>query len=316
MLTRRNQNMFKKLVSVALFAAITTAAMAKDVKLILPNPAGSSSDIVARAVADEFARQNPGDNLVLDYAPGGEHLVAVNKFKTQSDLTVILGTTTMHVFNHVTKPDLPYKDSEFSHATWIGWSPHIWYTSANSKYKTISDFNDALNRGEKINAGVDALSTQANAMSVQRFHKSGDKVTMVKYKGSPQTLAAVMGGEVDVGNSSISTAIIEAAKAGKIVILSTTHSSPVKIDGLPEIPVGAKTLGVQQFNGGFLISIGSQYADSAEGKAMKAKLINVVKSDSVKETLAKIRIQVEPMTSEATTKMLNEYRETVSVLVK
>ena len=308
--------MFKKLVTVALFAAISTAAMAKDYKLILPNPPGSSSDIVARTVAEEFARQNPGDNLVLDYAPGGEHLVAVNKFKTQTDLTVILGTTTMHVFNHVTKPDLPYKDSEFSHATWIGWSPHVWYTNADSRFKTMKDVSDALSRGEEVTTSVDALSTQANAISLQRFHKNGDKLRMVKYKGSPMSLAANMGKEVELGVSSISTAIIEAAKAGKIRILGTTHGQAINLSGLPTIMPSKDALGVQQFDGGFLVSIGSQFADSADGKSMKAKLINVVKSDAVKETLAKIRIQVEPMTSEATTKMLNEYRETVSVLVK
>jgi len=139
---------------------------------------------------------------------------------------------------------------------------------------------------------------------------------MVKYKGSPQVLAAVLGNEVEVANSSISTAIIEAARAGKITILSTTHNSPVKIDGLPEIPVGAKTLGVKQFNGGFLISIGSQYANSSEGKSLKSKLINVIKSDTVKTSLAKIQIQVEPMTSKETTDMLNDYRKTVGILVK
>lgn len=307
--------MIKDLVtSFAVAFMLISSAGAAEYKLILPNPPGSSSDVVARTVAEEYNRLT-GNTLVLDYAPGGEHLVAVNRFKSQNQLTVILGTTTMHVFNHVTKTDLPYGDSEFAHAGWIGWSPHIWYVRSDSQFKTIEDVSAALESGKTVNVAVDGLSTQANAMSVQRFASGGKNLNMVKYKGSPQSLADLLGGHVDIANSSISTAIVESFVAGKIRILGTTNATPVVIAD-HTIPVAAKSLGAEQFNGGFLISVNSQYAETPEGKKLRADLLKTIRSDFVRDQLDKIRIQRAGLDGTETAKIIKDYRKTVSVLVK
>jgi tripartite-type tricarboxylate transporter receptor subunit TctC len=74
--------------------------MAAEYSVIIPNPPGSSSDTVGRAIADEYTRLT-GNTLVFDYVPGADQMIAAVKFKNQSRLTVIVGTSTMHVFNHV-----------------------------------------------------------------------------------------------------------------------------------------------------------------------------------------------------------------------
>lgn len=305
---------FKRLVAFALASFAITSALAAEYKFILPNPPGSSSDIVARTVAEEYNRLT-NNTLVLDYAPGGDHLVAVNRFKAQKELTVLLGSTTMHVFNHVTKTDLPYGDAEFTHAGWIGWTPHVWYVRSDSQYKTIEDVSSALKAGKVVNVAVDALSTQANALSVQRFATGGKNLTMIKYKGSPQSLADLLGGHVDIANSSISTVIVESFVAGKIRILGTTNTTPIQIDG-NTIPAAAKQFSAEQFNGGFLISVNSEFANTPEGKKLRNDLLTAIRSNFVQEQLAKIQIQAAGLDGNETSRILKDYRKTVSVLVK
>lgn len=301
--------------SLAAAMAISHSAIsAETYDLILPNPPGSSSDIVARTISDEYHRQT-GNTLNLVHAPGGNHLVAVNKFKNQSDLTVILGTTTMHVFNHVTVPDLPYGDKEFTHIGWIGWSPQIWYVRADSKFKTIEDVQAALKAGQTINTAVDGLSTQANALSIQKYNPDGKNMVMVKYKGSPLSLADMLGGHVELANSSVSSLILGNAEEGKIRILGTTTQTPVTLAG-KVIPRAEPVFKAPQFNGGFLISVNSSKAETAAGKQLRADVLKVINSDAVRENLAKINITVDGQGREYVEKLLVEYRKTVkSVLV-
>ena len=101
-----------------------TRAWAAEYQLIVPNPPGSSSDVVARVIAEEYNRIS-GNTLILEYAVGGDHIIAVNKFRSLPKPAVILGSTTMHVFNYVYKDSLPYSDQDFDHVGWIGWSPHV-----------------------------------------------------------------------------------------------------------------------------------------------------------------------------------------------
>lgn len=307
--------MFKKFLLSVLLVSVAMTVTAKEYKFIIPNPPGSSSDIVARAIADEFQRLT-GDVLVLNYHPGGDHIIAASKFKNEKKLSVSLGTTTMHVFNYATKEKLPYSESDFVHVGWIGWSPHVWYTKANGKFKTIQDVERALLQKEPINVAVDAMSTQANVLSLQKFHKNkGNGINMIKYKGSPESLAAVLGDQIDLANSSISPAIIENAQAGKIIILGTTHKSPLRIEGLPIIPRSSEIFKVKQFNGGFLVSLSPGFEGNDEFTKLKSNLLKTIQSAHVKELLSKILIEVDPMDEKTTTELLRDYKDSVKILI-
>lgn len=301
--------MKKLAVVVALLASF--AATAAEYTLIVPNPAGSSADVVARTVADEYNQQT-GNTLVIDYAPGADHVIAASKFKAATKLTAILSTTTMHVFNHVYKESIPYQDSDFDHVGWIGWSPHVWYANGNSKFKTLPDVTAALATDPAVFVAVDAFSTEINAISVQKKFANGSKLQQVKYKGSPQAMTDVLAGTVNVGIASISELVVANAQAGKIKLLATTHTKPLVIGG-ETVPAAGRMLGVSQFDGGMLISISPRPGD-AEAVRLKDDIARAIASPAVKEKLAKINITVDPKDSTATMKMLADYRAKVSEL--
>jgi len=278
---------------------------------IIPNPPGSSSDVVARAVAEEYAKIS-GNKLVIDYAPGGDHIVAANRFLAVTQPTVALGSTTMHVFNHVTKDSIPYKDSDFDHVGWIGWTPHVWYVRTASNYTSLNQVVTNMAKGQSINVGVDGLSTQANVMSIKRSRPDSASMQMIIYKGSPQVLADVLGGHVDIGVASLSSVIIDQAVAGNIRILATTNATPIVVAG-QQIPVADRILGVEQFNGGFLLSVSSKF-NTEENQKLKNDLFKAINSQSVKDALARINITVDGRDGTVTSKILKDYRKSVAVL--
>jgi len=286
------------------------AALAAEYSFIIPNPPGSSSDIVARAVADEYTRVT-GNVLVFDYAPGADHLIAVAKFKNQSKLSVLLGSTTIHVFNYVYKDSLPYSDADFDHVGWIGWTPHVWYVRSDSSLKTLEDVNARLRSQQIINIGVDGLSTEANVLSLRKNHPSGSAAEIIKYKGSPQVLNDVLGGHIDLGIASMSGIIATNAEENKIRILATTNDSPIRVNTI-NVATAHNILGVNQFNGGFLLSVSPGY--NTESQRLKDDLFKVINSSAVREKLAKINIEVTGRDANGTRRIIQDYREKLNKL--
>jgi len=284
-----------------------TRAWAAEYQLIVANPPGSSSDIVARVVAEEYNRIS-GNTLILEYAAGGDHIIAANKFRSLAKPAVSLGTTTMHVFNHVYKDSLPYSDQDFDHVGWIGWSPHVWYTRSNSAYKTLADVNAALKGKNKINIAADTLSVEANVISVVKHHPQGSMVEIIKYKGSPDVLMNVLGGTIDIAVASISELILNTTQSGKIRILGTTNDRPMTLSG-NTVPTASSILGVNQFNGGFLISVSAGYSDDLKIQQLKVDLLKAINSQFVKERLNKIYIEVDGRGADFTKSNLISYRE-------
>jgi tripartite-type tricarboxylate transporter receptor subunit TctC len=288
----------------------STSTIAVEYSFIIPNPPGSSSDVVARAVADEYTRVT-GNTLVFDYVPGADQMIAVAKFKNQSRVTVILGTTTMHVFNHVYKDNLQYSDADFDHIGWIGWTPHVWYVRSDSVLKTIEDVNARLRSQQIINIGVDGLSTEANVISLKKNHPAGSSAEIIKYKGSPQVLNDVLGGHIDLAIASMSAVIAGNAEENKIRILATTNDTPIRVN-TTNVPAAQNILGVNQFNGGFLISVSPGY--NTESQRLKEDLFKVINSAAVREKLAKINIEVSGRDANGTKRIIQEYREKLNKL--
>jgi len=291
---------------------VSVSVSAKGFNFILANPPGSSSDFVARTVAKAY-NELTGNKLILHHLPGGDHILAVQKFVSSTQPVVLLGSTTMHIFNPVFKSSLPYSDSDFDHVAWIGSTPHIWYVRRDSKYQSFSEVNLAINNNYSVTIGVDAQSTQVNVVSIQKSRPENKNITMVPYKGSPQVLADILGGHIDMAVSSLSNALVNLAAEGQIRILASTSDRNIMINSV-EIPMASKYLRTAQFDGGFLLSINSNFRNTEENKQLKKDLTAAIKSDYVKQELSKINIIVDIKNSADTMHHLMTYRDRLQII--
>lgn len=292
-----------------LLVALTFSAHSAEYEIVIPNPPGSAADIVGRTIAEEYHRQT-GNTLILDYAPGADHLIAAQKFKSKK-LAVSLGSTTMHIFNHVYRDNLPYTDVDFQHVGFIGWGPSVWYTATNSIYITLATVVQEISGHKEVFVGVDALSVEVNAISLQKNKSHGQYVNIIKYKGSAQTLTDVLGGHVGVGVGSISDLIVSSAAAGKIRILATTNDRAIMINGAT-IPPAGDILRVPQFNGGFLLSITP--GDTPELRQLREDLLKTMASDIVRNKLRAINIEVEAGDASQAQEKILQYRQQLRLI--
>jgi tripartite-type tricarboxylate transporter receptor subunit TctC len=122
----------KKYILVALLAVVSTFTMAKDYKVYVPNPPGSGAgDAMARKISEIYSRRNNGHALVVVNVPGGNHVLAINEYKKQS-LSLILSTSTMHVFNYTQPEIVNYSDKDFNHIAELGEVPSFYFTYPGS----------------------------------------------------------------------------------------------------------------------------------------------------------------------------------------
>lgn len=298
----------RKLIA-TLLVALTFSAHSAEYEFVIPNPPGSAADTVGRTIAEEYHRQT-GNSLILEYAPGADHVIAATKFKTKK-LAVSLGTTTMHIFNHVYRDSIPYTDSDFNIVGFLGWIPAVWYTAADSQYNTMQDILEAMASNKNVFVGVDAFGVEVNVTSLIKNNPHGKQINIIKYKGSAQTLTDVLGRHVDLAIGSVSEMIVNNATAGRIRILSTSNDTPIMINGRT-IPTSDKLLNVPQFNGGFILAVTP--GESAELQQLRKDLLKTMASDAVRSKLKAINIEVEAGDAARAQEKISQYRQQLRLL--
>ena len=209
---------------------------AKPITLIIPWPAGGSTDVVSRAMA-EAASKHLGQPIVVDNKAGGSGtLGAVTLAASAKPDGYTIAQLPITVFRFPVMKGKkvvwdPMKDFTYIiHMT--GYTFAIG-TRADSKFKTWKDVLDAAraNPGKITYASPGAGTSLHIGMELISGH---DKVqfTHVPFKGGAETTAALAGGHVDL--SVEGTSMLPMIEAGKFRLLMVW--TPKRIARWPDVP--------------------------------------------------------------------------------
>jgi tripartite-type tricarboxylate transporter receptor subunit TctC len=191
-------------VALALGALAGTAARAqsfptKPVTLIVPWPAGGSSDLALRALA-EATQKHLGQPIIIENKAGasgtlgGAQMAATAK---PDGYTVAQLPITIFRLPFMTKTTYdPTKDFTFI----VGLTGYTFGTvvKADSPWKTMQELIDyAKANPGKIKYGTPGTGTSLHIGMEQIAKQAGVKWTQVPFKGAAETNAALLGGHVD-----------------------------------------------------------------------------------------------------------------------
>jgi len=223
--------------------AQTPAAFpSKPIKIVVPFPAGGTSDVLARLIGQKMT-EAWGQPVVIDNKPGssgnlGADLVA----KAAPDgYTLVL----MDVGNLVISPalfKLPFNVvTDFAPVAMVAYSPHLLAVSSKVPANTPAELVAyAKTQKGKLNyavaAGMGSASHLAGVMYAQR---SGIDWGYVPYKGGAQAITDLIGGQVDVMFNGM-VATYPHVKAGKIKLIAI--SSAKRNGQMPDVPTVAESL--------------------------------------------------------------------------
>ena len=231
----------------ALLAAFALGAHAQapypnhPVRIIVPFPAGGTTDILARAVAQRLT-EALGQPFVVDNRPGaagniGADLVA----KAAPDgYTMLMGTVGTHAINPGLYPKMPYDHvRDFVPVILVAGVPNVLEINPSIPVNSVQE----LIAYAKANPGKLNFASSGSGTSI---HLSGElfkvmtgvSMAHIPYKGSAPALADLVGGQVQLmfDNLPSSLALIKAGKLKALAVTSTQRSA-----ALPDVPTVAES---------------------------------------------------------------------------
>ncbi|NEX61114.1 tripartite tricarboxylate transporter substrate binding protein [Noviherbaspirillum galbum] len=236
----------------AAVAAVGGAAFAqtyptKPIKLIVPFPAGGTTDILARAVGNELTKAW-GQQVIIDNRPGaGGNVGADIVAKSAPDgYTLLMGTVGTHAINQSLYAKLPYNPiKDFAPVTVVAAVPNVLVVNAalaeKNKIINVKTFIDYA----RANPGKLNMASSGNGTSIHlagELFKTMTKTFMVHipYRGSSPAITDLIGGQADLMFDNLPSAL-PFIKAGKLKALAVTSSKPSP--ALPGVPTVASAGG-------------------------------------------------------------------------
>ena len=232
--------------SLAVLAFLLSAGLAhaqypsKPVRIVVPYPAGGTSDILARTIGQKL-QELWGQPVVIDNKPGatgnvGAEIVAKSPPDGYTLMLADIGSLAISpsVFSNL--PFDPVKD--FAPVLMVAYSPHILAVHPSVPAKDVKELiaYAKANPG-KLNFAVSGTGGANHLAGIEFAMRSGIKWTYIPYKGGAQAIADVMGGQAQVlFNGMLAT--YPSVKDGKLRGIAI--SSEKRFASAPELPTVAE----------------------------------------------------------------------------
>ncbi|KQP18142.1 tripartite tricarboxylate transporter substrate binding protein [Pseudorhodoferax sp. Leaf267] len=220
-------------------AAAQNAYPNKPIRVVVPFAAGSTTDIIARAIADKMG-QSLGQTLVVDNRGGASGTIGQQAVATAApDGYTIMIHSSSHTVSPSTFAKLPFDTvADFAGVTPISSTPNVLVISPAKGIKTVQD----LVAKAKANPGqmnfASAGQGSATHLNAEKFKMAAHiDATNIPFKGSAEAVTEVLAGRVDYYFSPIAP-VIGQIKEGQLLALAV--GSPKRASALPDVPTTAE----------------------------------------------------------------------------
>jgi len=174
----------------------------KPVLLVSPYGAGGNADLAARALA-LAAPKYLGQQIVVINRLGAGGIVGSQYVldAAKDGYTLLAARVGSQAVSPALDPATPYKWDSFTMIGMLEIDPYVCVVSGKSAVKTVQDLVDAVKaRPGKMNYASTGNADASVVFPVKIFLNAGlkaDVAVKIPYKGTPDTIAAVMGGHVE-----------------------------------------------------------------------------------------------------------------------
>ena len=234
MTLRRRQILHATAATTASVAALGLPGLAqaqafpsRPIKYICPWPAGGSTDVVMRAIA-ESAGKALGTTVVIENKPGAGGMMAPNELVNAKPDGYTLAQLPHGVFRipHMQKTQF----DTLKDFTWIACLTGYTFglvVPAASPIQNIKDYVDfARANPEKMTYGHTGLGTSPHLAIEEFAQKAGIKLTNVPFKGNAENMQAILGGHILSASDATGWGVH--VDAGKLRLLTTYGSKRTK----------------------------------------------------------------------------------------
>lgn len=227
-----------------LFAATPTPAQnapntpgwpTRPIRMIVPQPPGGSTDVIARVIAQRMS-EALGQSVIVDNRPGAGTIVGVeivaNATPDGHTLLAVASSYSIIPALHKKLPFDPLRD--VAPVTQIATLPHLLVVHPSVRASSVKDLIAlAKSAPGKLNYASSGFGTSTHMAAELFMYMTGVNMVNITYKGGASSIVAMLAGECQVNFATISTAMphVHANRLRALAVTSARRSSAV-----PDLP--------------------------------------------------------------------------------
>ena len=250
------KNSLRRIALAAASLCLATAQAAypdRPIHLVVPFPAGGSTDVVSRIVATELGKELR-QSVVVDNKVGAGSLIGSEYVaRSAPDGYTLLMAGLTNLFLPYVHKNLSFNPvDDFAGIGLVADVPNLLAVNAATPYKTLPELIQAGQKNPKDLAfGSAGVATPSHLVCERVNHVTGLTMAHVPYKGNAPAVTDLMGGQIPVMCNNLA-GTLPYLKSRKIRILAVTGQT--RSPELPEVPTFAE-LGFKGFDAGLWMAI-------------------------------------------------------------
>lgn len=204
----------------------------KPITIVIPFPAGGSTDIVMRGVAT-YVSKHLNTSIIVQNVVGAEGSIGYAKgYTAKPDGYTLLATNTLPQILTEFSREARYKSLDFKPVFAVARDSMILVAKPEG-VKTFDEFIKTA-RHQTTTIGTTGRATTTGLMGILFVEETGIKVNWIPFHGGAESLSALAGRHIDAVLS-ISASAMPMVKAGKIIPLAVF--SEKRSPKFPDVPV-------------------------------------------------------------------------------
>lgn len=214
----------------------------KPIRVIVPFPAGGTSDVLARALGQKLHDAWGQPVIVENRAGANGNIGAGIAAKSAADgYTLLLTDVGALSISPAMYPDLPFDPAkDFAPVILVSYSPHVFAVHPSVPAKTLKELISlAKAKPGQLNFATAGAGSAAHLAGIDFATRTGIEWTYIHYKGGSQAITDSVAGHADVLVNGM-LPVHPHVRSGKLRALAV--SSAKRTPAAPDIPTVAETL--------------------------------------------------------------------------
>ena len=207
----------------------------RTVKIVIPSAAGSTTDTLARIVADHLTHRW-GKPAIVENIPGGAmNIGASNVARSAPDgYTLLIAPPSPLSFNHLLYRDPGFDPRGFVPIALLAKIPNVLAVRNTLAVDTLKELIDyAKANPGKLSYASQGVGSTAHLSAAQLEAQAGIKMVHVPYRGAQPALTDVVAGHVDLFFDTLATSV-PLYREGKLKLLGVADARRANV--APELP--------------------------------------------------------------------------------